>query len=265
MDKIKVVVTGATGKMGLEALNTVIDADDLELVGAIDVKHAGMDVGYLVGVKPIGVQVNEDLATVLKEEKPDVMVDFTNPQAVLKNIKTALEHKVSPVVGTTGLTDSELEEIQQESKTNNTSVFIAPNFTIGAVLMMRFAKEAAKYMPHVEVIEQHHDEKLDAPSGTALKTIEMISEEREALRQGNINEYEKIPGCRGGEHQGMRVHSVRLPGLVAHQEVIFGGQGQTLTIRHDSISRDSFRPGIALGIRKVKSLKGVVIGLENLI
>lgn len=265
MNRIKVLVSGASGRMGKEVIKAVLSAEDMELVAAIDVKHTGTDVGFLVGLEATGVLISEDLAEAINKTSPNVMVDFTNPQAVLKNVKTALENKVSPVVGTTGFTDEELKEISQLSEEKSTSVFIAPNFAIGAVLMMRFAQEAAKYFPHVEVIEYHHDEKLDAPSGTALKTLEMINEVRSReIRQGHINEYEKIAGSRGGNYAGMRVHSVRLPGLVAHQEVLFGGLGQTLSIRHDSISRESFAPGILLSIRKIGQMKGVIYGLEKL-
>jgi 4-hydroxy-tetrahydrodipicolinate reductase len=264
MRNIKVLVCGASGRMGKEAIKAILIAEDLELVAAVDVKHSGTDVGFLVGLEPAGIKIFEDLSTAIKIAKPQVMVDFTNPQAVLKNTKTALEHGVHAVVGTTGLTDEELSEIEQLSSENGTNVFIAPNFAVGAVLMMKFAQEAAKYFSHAEVIELHHDEKLDAPSGTAIKTLEMISQVRREASQGHINEYEKISGSRGGNYQGMRVHSVRLPGLVAHQEVIFGGLGQTLIIRHDSINRESFAPGILLAVRKVQELKGVVTGLENI-
>ncbi|MDW7675540.1 MAG: 4-hydroxy-tetrahydrodipicolinate reductase [Bacillota bacterium] len=264
MNRIKVLVSGASGRMGREVIKAVLAAEDLQLVAAVDVKYTGTDVGYLVGLEPVGVKIHEDLTATINESNPEVMVDFTNPQAVLKNIKIALENKVHPVVGTTGLTDEETKEIQQLSEEKATSVFIAPNFAIGAVLMMKFAQEAAKYFPHAEVIELHHDEKLDAPSGTAIKTLEMISEVREERRQGHINEYEKITSSRGGNYQGMRVHSVRLPGLVAHQEVIFGDLGQTLTIRHDSINRESFAPGIVLAIRNVQKLTGLVYGLEKI-
>lgn len=265
MSRIRVLISGASGRMGKEVIKAVLASEDVELVAAVDVKYIGKDVGFLVGLEPTGIKISEDLNNSIKNSKPDVMVDFTNPQAVLKNIKTALQNQVHPVVGTTGLTEEEVKEIALLSEEKNTSVFIAPNFAIGAVLMMRFAKEAVKYFPHVEVIEYHHDQKLDAPSGTAIKTLEMLKEVRDEMRQGHINEYEKIAGSRGGNYEGMRVHSVRLPGLVAHQEVIFGGLGETLTIKHDSINRESFAPGILLAIKEVSKLKGVVYGLENLI
>lgn len=262
---IKVVVTGACGRMGREVAKAVLHEEGLQLVGAVDHSHSGMDIGALAGVEPCGVTVAQNLPRVLQETAPDVMVDFTTPETVVGNIKLAIENKVNLVVGTTGITADELKQLDELAKVAGVGVLIAPNFAIGAILMMKFAAQAARYLPHVEIIELHHDRKLDAPSGTAVKTAELIMESRETFRQGHPDEYEKFPGARGGEFGGMRLHSVRLPGLVAHQEVIFGGLGQTLTIRHDSITRESFMPGVVMAIRKIVDLKGVTYGLENLI
>ena len=162
------------------------------------------------------------------------------------------------------MSDDAKAQLEALSKENDTPVFIAPNFAIGAVLMMLMARQAAKYMPEVEIIELHHDRKLDAPSGTALETANMISEVREAHKQGHPEEKEKIAGARGAQVNGIPIHSVRLPGYVAHQEVIFGGLGQTLTIRHDSLDRESFMPGVVLACKKILGLKGLVIGLDKL-
>ena len=178
---------------------------------------------------------------------------------------TALKHGTSPVVGTTGLSDEQKAEIAKASEENNTPAFIAPNFAIGAVLLMVMSRQAAKYMPDVEIIELHHDKKLDAPSGTAIQTAAMIAEVRKAHKQGNPDEFEKLKGARGADYEGMHIHSVRLPGYVAHQEVIFGGLGQTLTIRHDSMNRESFMPGVVLAAKKVRSLKGLTVGLDKLL
>ena len=177
---------------------------------------------------------------------------------------TALEKKVSPVVGTTGLDDAAKEKIRDATEKFQTPAFIAPNFAIGAVLMMLLAKQAAKYMPDVEIIELHHDKKLDAPSGTAELTAKMISEVRNAHKQGHPDEVERLANVRGADYEGIHIHSVRLPGYVAHQEVIFGGLGQTLTIRHDSTGRDSFMPGVLLACKKVRTLSGLTIGLDKL-
>ena len=262
---IRVVVVGATGKMGREVIKAVHNERNLLLVGAIDSFGVGEDIGVLAGIGGLGIEVQGDLAAVLVETKVDVVVDFTNPSSVCNNIKTALQAGVNCVVGTTGISQDQIKEINNLSTEKGLGVLIAPNFAIGAVLMMRFAAQAAKYMPHVEIIEMHHDHKLDAPSGTALKTAEAIMQVRENFRQGNICEEEAVSGARGGEYDGFRIHSVRLPGYVAHQEVIFGGQGQTLTIRHDSIHRESFMPGVIVGITKILNQKGVVYGLEHLL
>lgn len=252
---IKVLVNGALGRMGRTVLEAVKNDSELELVGAVDIFD-----GEVCGVK---VETNLDAAIDL--HKPDVMIDFTRPDSVFKNVMTALEKKVSPVVGTTGLSDDAKEKIRDAAEKFQTPAFIAPNFAIGAVLMMLLSKQVANYMPDVEIIELHHDKKLDAPSGTAELTAKMISEVRAAHKQGHPNEKENLEHVRGADYEGIKIHSVRLPGYVAHQEVIFGGLGQTLTIRHDSTGRDSFMPGVLLACKKVRSLNGLTIGLDKLL
>ncbi|MBR5914371.1 MAG: 4-hydroxy-tetrahydrodipicolinate reductase [Selenomonadaceae bacterium] len=252
---IKVLVNGALGRMGRTVVEAVKNDSELELVGAVDIFDGEV----------LGVKVETNLEKAIEICKPDVMVDFTRPDSVFKNVMTALEKKVSPVVGTTGLSDDAKEKIREATEKFQTPAFIAPNFAIGAVLMMLLSKQAAKYMPEVEIIELHHDKKLDAPSGTAELTAKMIAEVRAAHRQGNPNEKENLEHVRGADYEGMRIHSVRLPGYVAHQEVIFGGLGQTLTIRHDSTGRDSFMPGVVLACKKVRSLSGLTIGLDKLL
>lgn len=250
--------------MGQAVLKAVQEADGLELVGAVDIK-GGADTGSLVGLPANGILVETDLEALLARKKPEVMVDFTRPDVVFGNVMTALAHKTSPVVGTTGLSDEQKAEIAKAAEANDTPAFIAPNFAIGAVLLMVMSRQAAKYMPDVEIIELHHDKKLDAPSGTAIQTAAMIAEVRKAHKQGNPDEFEKLEGARGADYEGMHIHSVRLPGYVAHQEVIFGGLGQTLTIRHDSMNRESFMPGVVLAAKKVRSLKGLTVGLDKLL
>ncbi|MEW5898494.1 MAG: 4-hydroxy-tetrahydrodipicolinate reductase [Bacillota bacterium] len=263
---INVLVTGALGKMGREVCKSVISAGDLRLVGAVDVCGEEQDIGVLLGGGEIGVPVKNDLEEELSHKRPDVMVDFTIPEAAAANAKTALRWKVRPVVGTTGMSAGEIKEITEIALESKIGGIIAPNFAIGAVLMINFAVQAAKYFPRVEIIELHHDQKLDAPSGTALKTAQALLAAREDFHQGMSAEIENLPGARGGCFDGgIRLHSIRLPGLVAHQEVIFGGVGQTLTIRHDSISRESFMPGVLLAIRKVMKLDKIVLGLESLL
>ncbi len=259
-----VLVNGACGRMGQAVLKAVQDDKDLKLIGAVDIK-GGADTGELVGLAPNGILVEKDLAAALERLKPEVMIDFTRPDVVFGNVVTALKHKVSPVVGTTGLSDAQEEEIKRLSVANGTPAFIAPNFAIGAVLMMVMCRQAAKYMPDVEIIELHHDNKLDAPSGTAVQTAAMMAEVRKAHHQGHPDEKEKLSGARGADYEGMHIHSVRLPGYVAHQEVIFGGLGQTLTIRHDSMNRESFMPGVVLAAQKVRGLTGLTIGLDKLL
>ena len=259
-----VIVNGACGRMGQAVLKAVQEADGLELVGAVDIK-GGADTGSLVGLPANGILVETDLEALLARKKPEVMVDFTRPDVVFGNVMTALAHKTSPVVGTTGLSDEQKAEIAKAAEANDTPAFIAPNFAIGAVLLMVMSRQAAKYMPDVEIIELHHDKKLDAPSGTAIQTAAMIAEVRKAHKQGNPDEFEKLEGARGADYEGMHIHSVRLPGYVAHQEVIFGGLGQTLTIRHDSMNRESFMPGVVLAAKKVRSLKVLTVGLDKLL
>jgi 4-hydroxy-tetrahydrodipicolinate reductase len=211
------------------------------------------------------IECATDLATAIASSNPDVMVDFTRPDVVEGNLRMALAAGVDCVVGTTGLSEGLLTDLAA-SAPDGTCLFFAPNFAIGAVLMMQFASKAARYMPHVEVIELHHDRKLDAPSGTAVRTARMIAQARESVPEvpGRETELPGMDGARGAMVEGVSVHSVRLPGLVAHQEVIFGGQGQTLSIRHDSIDRTSFMPGVELACREVGARSGLIIGLETL-
>ncbi|MBQ4495388.1 MAG: 4-hydroxy-tetrahydrodipicolinate reductase [Selenomonadaceae bacterium] len=252
---IKVLVNGALGRMGRTVCNAVKADSELELVGAVDVIAGEVE----------GLTVETNLDAALKRLTPDVMVDFTRPAVVFDNVMTALANKVSPVVGTTGLSDDAKEKIRALAEANDTPAFIAPNFALGAVLMMLISQTIARYMPEVEIIELHHDKKLDAPSGTAELTAKMISEVRPPHKQGHPEEVERLEHVRGAEVDGIRIHSVRLPGYVAHQEVIFGGLGQTLTIRHDSTGRDSFMPGVVLACKKVRGLKGLTVGLDKLL
>ncbi len=255
----RVLVSGAGGRVGSEIVRAIDAQDDMELVAAVDPALAGQRLTDEVACVA-------DLADAIDRTRPDVMVDFTHPNVVEANLRTALLRGVDCVVGTTGLSESTLADIASQA-IDGACLFFAPNFAIGAVLMMSFAERAAKYMPYAEVIELHHDGKADAPSGTALRTAKMIADARLSRPDtpGVETELEGMRGARGAEVDGVRIHSVRLPGLVAHQEVVFGGQGQTLTIRHDSIDRTSFVPGVLLAIRAVGSRTGLVIGLENLL
>ncbi len=263
---LKVAIAGARGKMGTEAVHTMMKKQNVELVAALDYKEVGNKLSDLPNFPThYDVPIYTNLVTLIKEMKPDVFIDLTNPHSVYEHTKTALQHNVRPVIGATGFTNEQLKELKELSENSGTGCIIAPNFAIGAILMMKFAREAAKYLPDIEIIEMHHDQKLDAPSGTGLKTAQMIVEAREEKRQGHPDEIETHAGARGADFEGMRIHSVRLPGLIAHQQVLFGGEGQLLTIRHDSLSRGSFMGGIAYCVDEVMNLNHLVYGLENLI
>jgi len=266
LNKIRVFVAGACGKMGMETVQTILRQEDMEIAGVSDIQKQGTDIGTILGLSPVGVLISGQVdREILKKLKVDILVDFTNPKSVFSNAREAIRAQVVPVIGATGLDDHEIAELEEMAKEHNVGVFIAPNFALGAILMMKFASETAKYFKHVDIIEYHHDNKLDAPSGTAIKTAEVISLVRKPMIQGHLNEYEKIPGARGGDINGIHVHSVRLPGMLAHQEVIFGGFGQTLTIRHDAYNRETYMPGVLLAIRKSCKSTSFVIGLENLL
>jgi 4-hydroxy-tetrahydrodipicolinate reductase len=261
---IRVGVIGAAGRMGQMVCRTVAGEPDLALVAAIDRSKVGQSIGSQIGHPKLDVPISDELDRLLEAEV-EVAVDFTHPEVVMDDIRWCIEHGIHLVVGTTGLEEDELDEIRKliEDEGGEPNVIVAPNFALGAVLMQRFAAEAARFFPAAEIIELHHDGKADAPSGTALSTARRLVEERGGGYRGPSTE--SIEGVRGGEVDGVRVHSVRLPGLVAHQEVILGGQGQTLTIRHDSTDRSSFMPGVLMAIRAVSTRPGLTVGLEPLL
>lgn len=265
MNNIKVIVAGPRGKMGKEALKMIEQQDKLSLVACIDRQNDGLRVADIPELPNIEATIYTDASICLSEVEADVLIDLTTPENGYKHTKLALEHNVRPVVGTTGFTEEQLAELSALAEEKKIGAVIAPNFAIGAVLMMQFSKWAAKHFPDVEIIEKHHDRKLDAPSGTAVKTAELIKEAREAHKQGHENETETLEGARGADVEGMRIHSMRLPGLVAHQEVIFGGLGETLTVKHDSIHRESFMSGVKLATERVMDLDVLVYGLEHIL
>ena len=250
---IRVGVLGAAGRMGREICRAVAAADDLELVAAVDPNNAGLEAeGLLVS------------ATVEHLADVDVAVDFTLPSTVMPNVRWCLRNGVHAVVGTTGLTPADLEELRAAATADTANCFVAPNFALGAVLLLRFAAEAARYFDAAEVIELHHDGKADAPSGTAIATARAIA----AARASDWSAPEAVgqyAGARGAEVDGVRVHAVRLPGLVAHEEVLFGGPGQTLSLRHDAVDRAAFVPGVLLAIRAVADRPGLTVGLDALL
>lgn len=266
-EQIRFLMNGAAGKMG-RALSAGLSArGDMRVCAAVDTKQAEVDYGFLCGMGELGFGLETNLAAAIERTKPAVVIDFTNPAAVMRNIKCALSCHTPIVVGTTGIEAADFAQIAKWCEEYQTAAFVAANFALGAVLMMRFAVEAAKYMPQVEVIERHHDQKLDAPSGTAVSTLEQISAVRRPAVQGHSQEFERLPGSRGAEVDGMRVHSVRLPGYVATQEVVFGAAGQVLCIRHDAMSREAYVPGVALAVQKILTFAPgtLVRGLESLL
>ena len=259
---IKVLVNGALGRMGTEVSKTVLEQDDMQLVAAVDVFGAGKTMSLNNGTE---LKIETDLAVAIASAKPDVVVDFTRPDVVMDSLRIILTAGVHAVVGTTGFTQDRLAEVEQLCIANDTGALIAPNFALGAILMIKMACEAAKYFPNVEIIEKHHDKKLDAPSGTAVLTAQKIAEVRKAFKQGHPEEKETMTGARGADYEGMKIHSLRLPGYVASQEVVFGSQGETLKIINDPINRECYMPGVMLGCRKMVSIKGLVYGLDKLL
>jgi 4-hydroxy-tetrahydrodipicolinate reductase len=282
---IRVGVIGACGRVGRLVCRGVVDDPQLALVAAIDRSKTGEMIGHHIGRPEVDVPISDDLATLVQADV-EVAVDFTHPDVVLDNVRWAISHAVDIVVGATGITEDGHAEIREllESGGGESNVIVASNFAMGAVLMQRFAEEAARVFPAVEIIELHHDGKVDAPSGTSLATARRIAAARsgeagDAAERGDPAEpnmgprtelnmepsMESVPGVRGGVASGIRVHSVRLPGLVAHQEVVFGSEGEILTIRHDSTDRSSFIPGVLLAVKRVSTLPGLTVGLEPLL
>lgn len=242
--KNRVAVNGAKGKMGAESVNAIQADSELELVGAFE--H------------------DNNLIDSILDSKAEVVVDFTTAEFAFDNAKKIIDSGAHPVIGTTGFTPEQIEELTALCNELKRGAIIAPNFSVGAVLMMELSKQCAKHFPHVEIIELHHDRKADAPSGTSIKTAELIAQNREVPKP-KVDEKEMIEGARGGVCNDIHVHSVRLPGLVANQQVLFGGLGETLTIKHDTINRQAFMPGVVMSCKKVKELDTLVYGLESIL
>ena len=246
---IKVAVCGANGKMGQEVVKAVTSAEDMKLVAKIDIVNGEYD----------------SIESAHNNVSIDVLVDFTQPKSIYENAKYCLNNDIKIVIGTTGLKDEEIEHLKKLSTENKTGCLIAPNFSTGAVLMMMFAQMAAKYFDNAEIIELHHNQKKDAPSGTAIKTAQMMSEAKASFKKGNCAETETIEGSRGGtSYSDIQIHSVRMPGFMASQEVIFGSSGQTLKIRHDSTDRKCYMDGVIMAVRHVFDKNDFIYGLDNL-
>lgn len=269
---IPVVVNGAAGKMGREVVKAVASAADLILVGAVDRNphYLGQDVGEVAGCGELEVPIVDDLQSILvlatQHKVQGVMVDFTHPDGVYDNVRTAIAYGVRPIVGTTGLSPKQIEELSEFAEKASTGCLIIPNFSLGMVLLQQAAITASQYFDHVEIIELHHNQKADAPSGTAIKTAEMLANLGKTYNPSQFTETETISGARGGlAADNIRIHSIRLPGLIAHQEVIFGSPGEIYTLRHDTSDRACYMPGVLLCIRKVTTLQSLVYGLEKIL
>lgn len=258
--------------MGREVVKAVAQAEDMVLMGAVDFnpEHQGKDAGELAGCGALEVPITNDfqpmLAYVSQEKQPGVMVDFTHPDSIYDNIRSAIAYGIRPVVGTTGLGPEQIQDLAEFADKASTGCLVIPNFSIGMVLLQQAAIQASQYFDHVEIIELHHNQKADAPSGTAIQTAQMLAEFGKSFNPPAVQETEKIAGARGSKADAdIRIHSVRLPGLIAHQEVIFGAPGQIYTLRHDTSDRSCYMPGVLLSIRKVLELKNLVYGLEKIL
>ena len=273
---VPVLVSGALGRMGSEVVNSVLNSSDCELVAAIDTnkKNNGENISQLLNLKKSDVLVSNDLEGSLcsisqnyrNEKIKPVLVDFTHPDSVYENTRSAIAYGISPVVGTTGLTPSQINDLAIFAQKANIGCAIIPNFSVGMVLLQQAASVAAKFYDNIELIEMHHNQKADSPSGTCIKTAEMIEEYPKKYNQSLVKESESLKGVRGGiRDSGLNIHSIRLPGLLAHQVVIMGSPGETYTIKHDTIDRKAYMPGVLQAIRKIGKFDSLIYGLEKLI
>ena len=273
---IPVLVSGALGRMGSEVVNSVINSPDCELVAAIDTNkdNNGKNISELLNLKSCDVLVSNDLEGSLcsisqnyrNDDINPVLVDFTNPESVYENTRASIAYGISPIVGTTGLNPSQIKDLSIFAHKASVGCAIIPNFSVGMVLLQQAASVAAKFYDNIELIEMHHNQKADSPSGTCIKTAEMIEEYPKKFNEALVKETESLKGVRGGlRDSGLNIHSVRLPGLLAHQVVIMGSPGETYTIRHDTIDRKAYMPGVLQSIRKISNFNSLVYGLEKLI
>jgi 4-hydroxy-tetrahydrodipicolinate reductase len=242
---IKVLINGAFGRMGQMTAKAVSEHPSLELVGQTGREY--------------------DLKKAIKDSQAQVVVDFTHPDVVFKNTELIIASGARPVIGTSGLTAEKVKTLQEKCAELKLGGLVAPNFSLGGVLMMKYAREIARYLPDVEIIEMHHAGKLDSPSGTAMRTAELIADGAGKPLKPQKPAKENIPGARGAEYRGIPIHAIRLPGFLAHQEIIFGDTGETLTLRHDSIDRQCFMPGVCLACERVMTLDHMVYGLEEIL
>lgn len=263
MAPIKVVVTGASGKMSREVLQALCKDPAIEPAAAVS-SHAQED--YLSLPDGSGlIPLSRELAPLLLRVKPDVLVDFTNAQYTMPTARTAIAHGVRPVIGTSGLTPADIQELEALCDRAGIGGVVAPNFALGAVVMMHLAQVAARFFDYAEIIEMHHEAKADAPSGTAIATARAMAQARGSAFEVAPTLKETLPHSRGSAVEGIPLHSLRLPGLMAHQEIVLGSQGQTLRIRHDTLSRECYMPGVLMAVKAVVGRRGLTVGLERLL
>ena len=275
---IPVLVAGALGKMGSEVVKAINSSADYELIGAIDnqKEKEGQDIGSLIGLGPLDVFVSSDFegslcaASQNTNKKGDkngaVLVDFTHPRYAYQHARTSIAYGVHPVIGTTGITTDQLDDLSKFAEKASLGSAVIPNFSVGMVLLQQAAAAAARFYENVELTEMHHNKKADAPSGTCIKTAELIEEQRLEFNRPLIQEEESLEGCRGGSRpSGLRLHSIRLPGLVAHQQVMFGSNGETYELSHNTIDRSAYMPGVLLVIKKIRLFNKLVYGLEKIL
>jgi len=262
MEQIRVVVHGALGRMGQEITNALCLESDMKIVGAVELKTTDDYLPLPDGSSK--VPFSSDLGKILDDYQADVVADFSIAQATMPAVRVAAEKRVNLVIGTTGIKAENLDEMEQLAAEHKIGIVVAPNFALGAVLMVYLSKIAARFMDYAEIIEQHHHMKVDAPSGTAINTARLMAESR-GKSFSRPDQKEQTSKSRGEDVEGVSVHAVRLPGLMAHQEVILGTSGQTLRIRHDTINRECYRPGVLLAIREVVKRQGLTLGLDTLL
>ena len=276
--QIPVLVVGALGRMGSEVIKAIKSSNDFELVGAIDnqKEKEGQDIGTLIGLEPLDVFLSSDFEGSLcaaSQNLPKdginngvVLVDFTHPKVAYKHTRTAIAYGVHPVIGTTGITSDQLDDLSKFAEKACIGSAIIPNFSVGMVLLQQAAAAAARFYEFAELTEMHHNKKADAPSGTCIKTAELIEEQRSSFNKSFVDEEESLEGSRGGARtSGLRLHSIRLPGLVAHQQVMFGSNGETYELVHNTIDRSAYMPGVLLVVKKIRSFSNLVYGLEKIL
>jgi 4-hydroxy-tetrahydrodipicolinate reductase len=241
----RIIINGAKGKMGQITLKTLSSIPEFAILNC--------------------PSKDDNLEQIIKDHHANIVIDFTDAHSALKNLTSIIQAGAHPIIGTSGLKEADIHELQAHCKKHKIGGLIAPNFSIGAVLMMKYAEKIATYFPQVEIIEMHHAGKLDSPSGTAIRTAELIAKSRTTLTPRSLEVRETIPGARGANYQHIPIHAIRLPGFLASQQVIFGNLGETLTLQHDTIDRECFMPGVILACRKVLDLRELVYGLEHLL